>query len=152
MKGWNYDRNSVNFNLRSQCVLDNDFDILGIAESHLLNDDILQLDGYTWFGFNRNNIHIRAKSGSGGIGFFIRNSVLNMFDISIEDNTVEGIFWLRMCNKQHKSLIFPCVCYLLRKIRPDIMMLTIFMIHYCLMCIYYNQLEKFSYAETLIVE
>ena len=33
---------------------------------------VIGMDGYSWFSNNRNNIHIRAKKGSGGIGFLVK--------------------------------------------------------------------------------
>jgi hypothetical protein len=64
-------QNSDNFYVREQCALFLDFDILGIAESHLRNNDAIYLSGYSWFGNNRKNIHVNARSGSGGVGFLI---------------------------------------------------------------------------------
>ena len=38
-----------------------EFDILGISETHLINDQVLDVDGFTWFGNNRKGLHKRAK-------------------------------------------------------------------------------------------
>ena len=54
------------------------------------------MGGYKWFGFNRENIHINAKSSSGGVGFLIRNSILNVFDVSVLNKSFEGILWLKL--------------------------------------------------------
>ena len=61
--------------MRSASALNCDFDILGIAETHLLNDTVLDLDGYRWFGHNRAIKHKRAKTGSGGSGFFVNTKI-----------------------------------------------------------------------------
>ena len=84
-----------------------------MAETHLLSQARLELHGYEWFGHNRELIHKRAKRGSGGVGFFIKNDVCDNFDIQILDDNFEGILWLKMVHKIDKSVILPCVCYLL---------------------------------------
>ena len=49
-----------------------DLDIIGMAETHLMNDKLLEIDGYSWFGNNRKYIHIKAKKGLGGVGMFYK--------------------------------------------------------------------------------
>ena len=49
-----------------------DFDLTGIAETHLSGDQVLEIDCNAWFGSNRKNIHIKAKKGSGGVGFLTK--------------------------------------------------------------------------------
>lgn len=73
---------------------------------------MLQLDGYKWYGNNRKNIHIRAKTGSGGVGFLIKNELLDYFDVSVLDDTSEGILWLKLKHKFENVTLLPCVCYL----------------------------------------
>lgn len=106
------DSDCDNYILRESCLLKCDLDILGIAETHLLHDNVLQVEGYKWFGLNRTIIHKRAKLGSGGIGFLVKNQLFNVFDISIVQNSFEGILWLKLVHKITKDAIFPCVCYL----------------------------------------
>ena len=52
---------------------------------------VIGMDGYSWFSNNRNNIHIRAKKGSGGIGFLVKKYILEQYSVQIEDDTIEGI-------------------------------------------------------------
>ena len=87
-------------------------DILGIAESHLTGSDSINLDGYKWYGNNRKGIHVHARTGSGGVGFLIRNEICTLFDIKVLDNSFEGILWLKMKHKLNGSCLLPCVCYL----------------------------------------
>jgi hypothetical protein len=54
--------NSDIYYLRSSCVLYLNYDIIGIAESHLLGDSVLELDGYRWYGFNRAHIHKKLQN------------------------------------------------------------------------------------------
>ncbi len=58
--------------LRQLCTTE--IDILGVAETKLEGEEILAIPGYLWFGHNRKNLHRNAKCGSGGVGFFIRDS------------------------------------------------------------------------------
>ena len=48
--------------------------MIGIAESHLKICDVLNIDGYKWFGNNRQELHKIAKRGSGGVGVLIKKS------------------------------------------------------------------------------
>ena len=79
---------------------------------HLLHDQILDVEGYTWFGSNRKNIHIRAKKGSGGVGFLIKNDVMKQFSIMVEDDTIEGILWLKLSSQLNDAKLHICICYL----------------------------------------
>ena len=69
MRGWKPDINSDNHRLRSKCLIPENLDIIGIAETHLYID---QNPEYTWHGQNREK-HVKAKEGFGVIGFFVKN-------------------------------------------------------------------------------
>ena len=86
------------------------FDIVGKAETHLINKQELKLRNYVWYGHNRRNIHFRAKVGSGGVGFSIKKTLLNDFDVTMLDDTYEGILWLKHIHKQGGGSIVCCVC------------------------------------------
>ncbi|XP_060589316.1 uncharacterized protein LOC132744577 [Ruditapes philippinarum] len=103
---------SDNFILRETCILNNDFDILALAETHLTENKFLNITGYQWFGHNRKHIHRNARTGSGGVGFLIRNSICDNFNINILSDTCEGILWLKMVHKSDDFTLLPCVCYL----------------------------------------
>ena len=89
-----------------------DVDIMGLAETHLTSDTELELNGYKWFGNNRKHLHVRARMGPGGVGFFIKLSLLDAFDVSVLDDSVEGILWLNMKHKRTGFRFLPCECYL----------------------------------------
>ena len=55
---------------------------------------------------------MRAKTGSGGVGFFIKVELLNCFDVSVMDVTCKGILWLKLKHKIENVTLMPCVCYL----------------------------------------
>ena len=113
MNGWNNDVNSDKYKFLTSCIKHYDLQILGIAETHLKNDSDISVEGYTWYGFNRKNIHVRAKSGSGGVGLLIRNDLYSQFDITVVDNDFEGIFWLKFEDKNSlRNTFYVCVVYL----------------------------------------
>ena len=90
-----------------------DLDIIGIAESHLRNHDhSLSVDGYTWFGQNREILHVNAKTGSGGVGFLIKNKLIEYYNIEILESSFEGILWLSLKSKESQRNLTICVCYL----------------------------------------
>ena len=110
--GWAQRKDTDSLFLRKEILNHLNLDIIGIAETHLLSTQIIEIEGYSWFGNNRNNIHIRAKKGSGGVGFLVKNHIMEQFNIVIEDDTVEGILWLKFVSKIDEAVLHTCVCYL----------------------------------------
>ena len=47
-----------------------------------------------------------------GLVFLIKKTLLNDFDVSMLDDTYEGILWLKLIHKQGGDSIVCCVCYL----------------------------------------
>ena len=93
----------------SQLVRHLDLDILGIGETHLLKDQILSVDGFTWFGNNRKGLHRKAKTGSRGVGFLVKNDIFRAYDVTVD--FTEGIFWLKSESQNSSNSFFMCVCY-----------------------------------------
>ena len=58
------------------------YDLFAISESHLRPNESITLNSYTWYGHNRTQLSINAIQGSGGVGFFIKDSVLSLFHVS----------------------------------------------------------------------
>ena len=112
VNGWSVNQSSDNFIFRSEAVNYLNFDILGLAETHLKGHETIKLDGYLWFGHNRVELHRNAWSGSGGVGFLVKQDLLDSFDIKIEDKSSEGILWLSLKNFEDNSSFYACVCYL----------------------------------------
>lgn len=71
----------------------NGLQIIGFVETHLYDDQTLDLPGYTWFGQNRVK-HINAKKGSESIGFYVKNNLVDNIKVEILDNHSEGILWI----------------------------------------------------------
>ena len=47
---------SDNHKLRNECLLSSNLVFIGIAETHLVDNQNINLPGYTWYGQNRKNI------------------------------------------------------------------------------------------------
>ncbi|CAC5411941.1 unnamed protein product [Mytilus coruscus] len=92
VNGRNTNIHSDKFNFLDSCFKYYNLHMGGIAETHLTGNKGIEVDGYNWFGFNHKNIHVRAKTGSGGIGLLIRNDICSQFDVEIIDNDTDGIF------------------------------------------------------------
>ena len=67
---------------------------------------------YTWYGFNRQIRNIKSTKGSGGVGIFVKNTLLETFTVSIVDQSVDGILFLLFVNKITQTSIVVSVCYL----------------------------------------
>lgn len=106
------DKSSDNYFIKLSIINSLDLDIIGLAETHLTRDNKVEVSGYTWFGHNRSSLHFRARKGSGGVGFLIRNNVFNDFYIKICDDSYEGLLWLELTNKSSSEILRTCVCYL----------------------------------------
>ena len=102
INGWT-DQNSI---LREEIIRLEDFDILCLSETHLKDGKNIDIQGFTWFGFNRTIRHVRAVRGSGGVGILIKNTVLNAFEVTYVDKSMEGIISMRLQDKVTKFNIF----------------------------------------------
>ena len=67
VNSWTTKNKSFRENLLSQL----NFDIVGIVESKLKGDSVLELADCTWFDHNRTDIR-RNDNGSGGVGLFCK--------------------------------------------------------------------------------
>lgn len=87
MRGWSINPNLDDYNLRSLSIIDSELDINGVAESHLQGNNILNIEGYNGYGNNRQNIHVNARTGSGGVGFLIKKRTFNEFNVPVLKNS-----------------------------------------------------------------
>lgn len=88
--GFSTNPHSDNYITRVAGIQYLNLDIVGLAVTHLTADTQLNIDGYTWFGHNRRDLHLRAKTGSGGVGFLVKDALLVDFDVSVLDKEREG--------------------------------------------------------------
>ncbi|CAC5416256.1 unnamed protein product [Mytilus coruscus] len=66
-------------------------DIFSIRETHLKEIDEIEVDGYTWKGFNRQYIHMNAPKASGGVGLSIKNWIFEKYKYETIDITRDGV-------------------------------------------------------------
>ena len=106
------DINSDKYKVRARSLLFCDLDIIAIAETHLCGDASPVLEGYTSFVHNRRHIHKRAKIGSGGLCVFIRTQLLTHFEVTVLDDSIEDILWVKLLHRESNQCYSICVCYL----------------------------------------
>ena len=89
-----------------------DADIYSICETHLSGQNIIEIDSYTWIGYNRRDIHRDAPKSSGGVGILIKQWVCDTYNISVIDKTVDGIIGVKFVHKETDSDFVVFSCYL----------------------------------------
>ena len=110
VNGWTRHKNESS-DFKSKVTEFLDLDILAISETFLKDNDCIQKDGYKFYGHNRLNIHKRAKRGSGGVGFLIKDSVFDTFDVFDLNKECDGIYWIKLMSKFSDVIFCLCVCY-----------------------------------------
>ena len=99
--------------LKTECIRSLNLDIVGLAETHLVNKKEINFEGYTWFGQNRTGLHnCKARRGSGGIGLLIKNSLLTLSISRRVMTRTKAYCGLILVNKQSQQSLKICVCYL----------------------------------------
>lgn len=98
--------------IQSESLLSAELDIICIAETHLRDNLTPELNGYSVVVHNREHLHRRARSGSGGVCIFIKECISNMYNVSVLDDTIEDILWVKLVHCDTSKQINICVCYL----------------------------------------
>jgi hypothetical protein len=89
------------------------YDIISLNETFLKQQETRNITNYKWFGNNRTNLHPRANRGSGGVGFLIKEAILENYEVFIIDNNTEDIIWLKLQHKEDiTEYLYICSCYL----------------------------------------
>ncbi len=73
--------------------------IICLRETHLKNDQMINIDNYVPYDHKRQHIHVNAPQGSGVVYFLVKNSVYNDYTITELDKCHEGILALSFTNK-----------------------------------------------------
>ena len=68
----------ANSRLRKAILKTQNADIISVNETHLKPDEVITLEGYIWYGFNRQIVHIQAPKGSGGVGIFVKQVIFSL--------------------------------------------------------------------------
>ena len=108
MCGWT----EHNDELRKKFVALSNCDIFCVSETHLLEENTINVEGYIYYGHNRNGLHKNAPKGSGGVGIFVRNTLLNEYVINIADKSYEGILGIKLQHKVSEYTMLIYTCYL----------------------------------------
>ena len=74
-------------------------DVICLSETHLTGSNEITIEGFKWFGYNRQSVHLRAPKGSGGVGIFVKDTVLENFNVHVVDKCYEGIIALSFMHK-----------------------------------------------------
>ena len=97
----------------ASCIYKRDLHIIGLAETHLIGENNINIDGYKWYGNNRKLLHVRARNGSGGVGILVKDEIHSQFDIRKVDESIDGILWLCFSERKNEdNCFFVCVVYL----------------------------------------
>ena len=88
-----------NSTLRTEILKHMDSDVICINETHLQGNATIELQNYTYYGFNRQLTHIHAPKGSGGIGIFVKDKLLSTFNVSVFDKSYDGILGISLISK-----------------------------------------------------
>ena len=111
INGWSGFRDSRE--IRANIISYYNADVYGLCETHLRKTDKIQIKGYSWFGHNRLNVPASALRGSGGVGFLIKDTVLDKYNLKLLDSHFEGILWIELRDKKNLlPRILLCVAYL----------------------------------------
>ncbi len=105
VQGWTNDNQIVRLKLLNKA----NFDIICLTETHLVNTNVIELDGYKWYDRNKVSLHVIAKSGYGGCGILVKHNFLQEFTVKDENREKEGISSLKLVNK-HPKLSFVLYC------------------------------------------
>ena len=98
--------NSDKYKVRARSLLFCDLDIIAIAETHLCGDASPVLEGYTSFVHNCRHIH---KTGSGGLCVFIRTQLFTHFEVTVLDDSIEDILWVKLLHRETSPCYSICV-------------------------------------------
>ena len=79
-------------------------DVIAVVETWLRGEEMIEVDGYRWVGWNRRGLHRKAVRGSGGVGLLIKEEVLESYTIEILESDVEGLLWVRIREVEEKEM------------------------------------------------
>jgi hypothetical protein len=81
---------------RRKILLCGNYDVVVLCETFLKKSDSISVPGYIFIGDNRSLLHRNVTRESGGICFLIKESLYEMFNISVLDITKQDIVWIKL--------------------------------------------------------
>ena len=88
-----------------------DADIFSLNETHLGENQVINVQGYTWKGFNRTCIHKDAPKASGGVGFLIEDQILQEYSFETVHRSCDGILCIKLTSKSTDYSLLLLYCY-----------------------------------------
>ena len=87
-------------------------DVTCLSETHLSKKDTVNVDGYSWLGFNRSTKHVQSPFTHGGVGISKKNNMYDQYTINVIDKSFDGILGIKLTHKITKYNIVIFSCYL----------------------------------------
>ncbi len=90
------------------------------VETHLSDSQQFRpnVANYTFKPFNRTFAHRNAPGTWGGVGFLIKNELLNYYSFKIIEKTYEGIFGIELCHNITEKKVLLISCYIAPESSP----------------------------------
>ena len=101
-----------NERLRIAIINEINADIISLNETHLGENQVINVQGYTWKGFNRMHVHKDAPKASGGVGFLIKDWLLQEYSFEVVDKSFDGILCIKLVSKSTDYSVLLITCYL----------------------------------------
>lgn len=86
-------------------------EIISIGETHLDVGNVIDINGYRWFGFNRRDIHVKFRNHRWGRNL-VRNWFIDQFEITVIDKIYDGILGIKLKNRISDFEFIVFACYL----------------------------------------
>ena len=119
LAGWNFNGWSVKRScdpgreIRQTIIDCSNYDIIALCETPLVGEEVISQPGYVLFGNNRKNLSPTAVKGSGGVGFLVKQTICQNYDIKLLDSTLDDILWIKLIDKgDSEACVYLCACYL----------------------------------------
>ncbi len=108
--GWTVHNNA----LRKSIFLNVDCDVYSISETHLSDNGDFSPDvnGYQFIPHNRQTTHRLAPGTWGGVGFLIKQTVLDDYEMNIIDKTYDGILAIELVHREKQIKLLLITTYL----------------------------------------
>ena len=87
-------------------------DIFVLCETHLKYPDEICLKDYKTFTHNRHLRNIRSSRTFGGLAVLVKMHILDLFDVSVIDKSIDGLYILKFFAKDSDYTFILIACYL----------------------------------------
>ncbi len=103
----------MNSESRKSVLKHYDCDIICLTETHLDNnrEKSIELKNYKWFPHSRLTRHVRAAINHGGVGLLVKENILNDFNLSVLDMSLDGLLSVEFTHKQSEFNFVVLICY-----------------------------------------